>query len=101
METPLRGRLMVGRLTLDQVVKVRILAPQPQNPLETGRFIPRSYGRSCALANRPGRVLHGDRPLRSGMSDAPKRTDGLRAHHELVERRRGRSEICQCASYQE
>src|SRR3954469_6153884 len=26
---PLRGRLMVGRLTLDQVVKVRILAPQP------------------------------------------------------------------------
>jgi hypothetical protein len=25
----LRGRLMVGRLTLDQVVKVRILAPQP------------------------------------------------------------------------
>src|SRR5439155_702405 len=26
---PLRGRLMVGRLTLDQVVKVRVLAPQP------------------------------------------------------------------------
>jgi hypothetical protein len=25
---PLRGRLMVGRLTLDQVVKVRVLAPQ-------------------------------------------------------------------------
>jgi hypothetical protein len=28
----LRGRLMVGRLTLDQVVKVRVLAPQPQPP---------------------------------------------------------------------
>jgi hypothetical protein len=27
--SPLRGRLMVGRLTLDQVVKVRVLAPQP------------------------------------------------------------------------
>ena len=29
MPSPLRGRLMVGRLTLDQVVKVRVLAPQP------------------------------------------------------------------------
>ena len=29
MAAPLRGRLMVGRLALDQVVKVRILAPQP------------------------------------------------------------------------
>src|SRR5207244_9919226 len=29
MANPLRGRLMVGRLTLDQVVKVRVLAPQP------------------------------------------------------------------------
>src|SRR5579862_6796367 len=29
MAPPLRGRLMVGRLALDQVVKVRILAPQP------------------------------------------------------------------------
>src|SRR6266436_7673486 len=29
---PLRGRLMVGRLALDQVVKVRILAPQPRKP---------------------------------------------------------------------
>src|SRR5919198_722021 len=30
---PLRGRLMVGRLTLDQVVKVRVLAPQLQERL--------------------------------------------------------------------
>src|SRR5947199_2593224 len=29
MANPVRGRLMVGRLTLDQVVKVRVLAPQP------------------------------------------------------------------------
>src|SRR5947209_8684162 len=29
---PLRGRLMVGRLTLDQVVKVRVLAPQLPKP---------------------------------------------------------------------
>ncbi len=28
---PLRGRLMVGRLTLDQVVGVRVPAPQPRN----------------------------------------------------------------------
>ena len=28
MRAPLRGRLTVGRLALDQVVKVRILAPQ-------------------------------------------------------------------------
>jgi hypothetical protein len=34
---PLRGRLMVGRLTLDQVVKVRVLAPQPgRAPLTRG-----------------------------------------------------------------
>jgi hypothetical protein len=32
MASPLRGRLMVGRLTLDQVVKVRVLAPQPRKP---------------------------------------------------------------------
>jgi hypothetical protein len=33
---PLRGRLMVGRLTLDQVVKVRVLAPQPHKQHERG-----------------------------------------------------------------
>jgi hypothetical protein len=39
MGGPLRGRLMVGRLTLDQVVKVRILAPQPhESPLPTRVF---------------------------------------------------------------
>ena len=38
METPLRGRLMVGRLTLDQVVKVRILAPQLYKALLTRGF---------------------------------------------------------------
>jgi hypothetical protein len=32
MAGPLRGRLMVGRLTLDQVVKVRVLAPQLRKP---------------------------------------------------------------------
>jgi hypothetical protein len=36
MATRLRGRLMVGRLTLDQVVKVRVLAPQPQKEHERG-----------------------------------------------------------------
>jgi hypothetical protein len=35
----LRGRLMVGRLTLDQVVKVRVLAPQPdEKPRVRGAF---------------------------------------------------------------
>ena len=37
MAAPLRGRLMVGRLTLDQVVKVRVLAPQPQRRRPPGR----------------------------------------------------------------
>jgi len=37
ISVPLRGRLMVGRLTLDQVVKVRVLAPQPHKiPASTG-----------------------------------------------------------------
>ena len=37
MANPLRGRLMVGRLTLDQVVKVRVLAPQlSEDPLRRG-----------------------------------------------------------------
>jgi hypothetical protein len=36
MRAPLRGRLMVGRLTLDQVVKVRVLAPQPSKPPHGG-----------------------------------------------------------------
>src|SRR5262249_45804070 len=35
---PVRGRLMVGRLTLDQEVGVRIPAPQPTKPLETAAF---------------------------------------------------------------
>jgi hypothetical protein len=30
LSAPLRGRLMVGRLTLDQVVGVRVPAPQPE-----------------------------------------------------------------------
>jgi hypothetical protein len=37
MANPLRGRLMVGRLTLDQVVKVRVLAPQlSEDPASAG-----------------------------------------------------------------
>ena len=43
MAPPLRGRLTVGRLALDQVVKVRILAPQPQEVAATAAF--RSPGR--------------------------------------------------------
>ena len=35
---PLRGRLMVGRLTLDQVVGVRIPAPQPQEAAGNSGF---------------------------------------------------------------
>ena len=36
----MRGRLTVGRLTLDQVVKVRILAPQPhENPAQAECFV--------------------------------------------------------------
>jgi hypothetical protein len=44
MAAPLRGRLMVGRLTLDQVVKVRVLAPQLHKASQlwtVGRFDPR------------------------------------------------------------
>jgi hypothetical protein len=37
--SPLRGRLMVGRLTLDQVVKVRVLAPQLTETPEARGFL--------------------------------------------------------------
>jgi hypothetical protein len=41
MANALRGRLMVGRLTLDQVVKVRVLAPQLRKaPLMRGFLLP-------------------------------------------------------------
>src|SRR5207248_3018732 len=39
MPCALRGRLMVGRLTLDQVVKVRVLAPQPQKTAAQAVFL--------------------------------------------------------------
>jgi hypothetical protein len=39
MANPLRGRLMVGRLTLDQVVKVRVLAPQPHETPPPAGFL--------------------------------------------------------------
>jgi hypothetical protein len=45
MRAPLRGRLMVGRLTLDQVVKVRVLAPQLLNELRPPyQQVPALYG---------------------------------------------------------
>src|SRR5262245_37809106 len=44
MASPLRGRLMVGRLTLDQVVKVRVLAPQPQKTPAHARVFRPSAG---------------------------------------------------------
>src|SRR5207247_9719575 len=44
--------LMVGRLTLDQVVKVRILAPQPRKPDDT---IASSPNVEEGLAGRPAR----------------------------------------------
>ena len=51
MRGPLRGRLTVGRLTLDQVVKVRILAPQPQkSPAQAGFFVVRSGGGAAWVA---------------------------------------------------
>lgn len=34
----LRGRLMAGQLTLDQLVEVRILCPQHKDPFERGSF---------------------------------------------------------------
>ncbi len=56
----LRGRLMVGRLTLDQVVKVRILAPQPEKPAGNGEFLrPKPYLLGTGLqrfANEPPRA---------------------------------------------
>src|SRR6266536_254429 len=65
---PLRGRLMVGRLTLDQVVKVRVLAPQPHNSPATAGFVYSRFGGlwsgwTClfdalaAWTRRGGRVL--------------------------------------------
>ena len=40
MPSALRGRLMVGRLTLDQVVGVRVPAPQlEEKPRVSGAFV--------------------------------------------------------------
>src|SRR5262245_33145346 len=53
MALPLRGRLMVGRLTLDQVVKVRVLAPQPEKkPAQAGFFIAGVSSRETVSAGR-------------------------------------------------
>src|SRR5439155_12433751 len=68
MANPVRGRLMVGRLTLDQVVKVRVLAPQPSRADDPDELKPlrgrRAKGSQelCGLgAQRPPKacLLHG------------------------------------------
>ena len=51
---PLRGRLMVGRLTLDQVVKVRVLAPQPDKAPAQGAFLFPAEPHSVARGNVGG-----------------------------------------------
>src|SRR2546422_8437069 len=57
---PLRGRLMVGRLTLDQVVKVRVLAPQPPKaPLTRGCCTKSPSGGFLSTTRRSGRDRRG------------------------------------------
>jgi hypothetical protein len=51
---PLRGRLMVGRLTLDQVVKVRVLAPQPQKAPAQGGFLVSGIATRVRMGQRRG-----------------------------------------------
>ncbi len=58
---PLRGRLMVGRLTLDQVVKVRVLAPQLRKAAAQAAFVFRARRRKLAWGNAGGNTA------RSGM----------------------------------
>ena len=54
MRPALRGRLMVGRLTLDQVVKVRVLAPQLDESPRVARGFCLQGGDEDGSA-RPGR----------------------------------------------
>jgi hypothetical protein len=51
---PLRGRLMVGRLTLDQVVKVRVLAPQLNNATAQRAFAFLGWTRKSGGGNAGG-----------------------------------------------
>ena len=67
---PLRGRLMVGRLTLDQVVKVRVLAPQPRSPLSEAGFSLSERRRRPPRRRRAGEARAG--PLRAATSRAGK-----------------------------
>ena len=58
MAAPLRGRLMVGRLTLDQVVKVRVLAPQPEKHAGNGKVpLPASNASGARLQTDCKRAL--------------------------------------------
>ena len=86
MRAPLRGRLMVGRLTLDQEVGVRIPAPQlrkrpakagfsfsPRAREKDGRFAP-FVGASLSARTSATAVSHvGRRSLRSGDPSSPHR----------------------------
>jgi hypothetical protein len=81
MASPLRGRLMVGRLTLDQVVKVRVLAPQSRKtPLRRG-FVIWRMGSNSGLANR----LQTSAPSLGAVARQPS-CEGCQDRHERLRR---------------
>jgi hypothetical protein len=83
MQSPLRGRLMVGRLTLDQVVKVRVLAPQPRKAPAQRAFL---FSGRAALV-RGGNVGGNSRPRCYGRPRAGRRNTDVQP---LNRRRRSR-----------
>src|SRR6266571_1828320 len=75
---PLRGRLMVGRLTLDQVVKVRVLAPQPPRAAAWAAFSFRG-SRSMLGVGTKVRTTHSVSPPSEAISRGSARTRCVRA----------------------
>src|SRR6478736_6749850 len=80
---PLRGRLMVGRLTLDQVVGVRVPAPQPHET-PANRTVPASSADSERESGRSG--VHPDLHLLRVAAASPP-TDRRLTDHCLGGRR--------------
>jgi hypothetical protein len=87
MRLALRGRLMVGRLTLDQVVKVRVLAPQPSRaPAPRAFLFPAgqhmsAWGNVGATAGCIASVERRTRTQHNGSSSCCRRQSCRRARH--------------------
>ena len=84
LRTPLRGRLMVGRLTLDQVVGVRV--PAPQLRLSEPKF-PRPLARESVGGTQGHRTIRPLVPRRSDrLGQKDQRAQGMRISHDALGR---------------